>query len=108
MSVFDDFINSLKNNLSDLFKAEAADVKNTIIKDGSDFAIEQKENIEKYTQQYLSNQISQEDLKDLVDGIKELFELKGLKDLGLAQAKIQEIKDKVIQAITDSICSLKL
>jgi propanediol dehydratase large subunit len=106
MSVVDDLLKSVESNLSEIFKTEGDELKNIIIKGTSDFVKSQKDDLERYTQEFISKKIGQDDLEDLLKGKKDLLEMHGLTELGLSEVKAQEIKDKVFQVITNSIISL--
>ena len=108
MLIFDDLLKSVQSNLSEIFKTEGNALKDMIIKDASDFAKTQKDDLERYTQEYLSQKITKDDLEDLILGKKDLLEMRGITELGLSQVKAQEIKDKVIQGIIGSIINIKI
>jgi hypothetical protein len=107
MSVFADLLKSLEGNLTDIFNTEGNELKDMIIKDAGDFVGTQKDDLERYTQDFLSQKISKDELEDLIMGKKDLLEMHGLTELGLSQVKAQEIKDKVIQGVISSIINIK-
>ncbi len=103
MANFDDFIDTLKDNLLDLAGEFGDDVKDEFIKDGKAFALKAREDLEEWTQKVAAGELSQDDLEWLIQGKKDLAEMEGLKQKGLAKAKIDKYRAAMLDTVVGSI-----
>lgn len=101
MPDFNDFINTLKVDLSDLAHQFGDDVKTELVNDGKAFAIKSKNDLERWMTELVNGSLSQDDFEWLVKGKKDLAEMEALKQKGLALAKI----DKYRMALLDTVIS---
>ncbi len=103
MPNFDDFIDTLKDNLIGLAKEFGDEVKDEIIADGKAFAEEAKEDLEDWTQKAEEGKLSKDELEWLIQGKKDLAEMEALKQKGLAEAKIDKYRTAMLETVTGSV-----
>jgi hypothetical protein len=65
-----------------------------------------EEDIKKWSLMVLNDQLSKSDLEWLVLAKKELIEMVGLKNIGLAKIRIDELKNKLLNLLVTKIFSL--
>jgi len=106
MPNFDDFLTQLKSDLIDMAKDFGGDVKDELIADGTAFAEEAKEDLMRWTQLAAEGHLTQEDLKFLVRGKKDLAKMEALKQKGLAKAKLDKFKNALVGTVVNSVSSL--
>lgn len=64
-----------------------------------------KVKLEKWSKQLANNEISKDDLIFLVQGQRELIEMKALKQTGIALIKVEELKNSILKATVNTIVS---
>ena len=102
MPNFNDFVDTLKNDLIDFAKENLEEYKDELIKDGSQFFEKTKTDLERWTKGLNSGVLNQDDFEFLLRAKKDLAEMEALKLTGLAQIKIDKITDGVIDVIVGS------
>jgi len=102
MPDINDFLNALKEDLLNFAEINLKEYKNELLKDGNEFAIKAKKDIERWGQQLLSGKLSQKDFEFLVKGKKDLAEMEALKQAGLTKIRIAKIKDGLIGIVINS------
>lgn len=106
MPNFEDFLDTFKSDLIDLTKEFGDDVKDEIIADGKAFAEEARKDLEEWTQKLAAGELSQEDVKWLIQGKKDLAQMEALKQKGLAKAKIDKYRNAMLETVVGSISEL--
>jgi len=103
MPNFDDFIDTLKDNLIGLTKKYGDDIKDELITDGKAFAEETREDLEDWTQKVAEGELTQDDLEWLIHGKKDLAEMEALKQKGLAKAKIDRYRNAMLETVVGTV-----
>src|SRR5664280_1999669 len=65
-----------------------------------------KDNLKTWTQQLSDEELSKEDFEYLVLAQKELIEMNALKQAGLAAIQIDDLKDKLLNLIVNTVSGL--
>ena len=102
MSKFDEFKSTLENGIGDLAEDTLKEFKDDAINDGKDFLRETDEDLRRWTSQLAAGELSQDEFKWLVQGKKDLAELKALKQKGLALAETDKFRAGLITLVTNT------
>jgi len=102
MPNFNDFVDTLKNDLIGFAKENLEEYKEEIIKDGTEFVERTKTDLERWTQGLGTGALNQEDFEFLLKAKKDLAEMEALKQIGLTQIRIDKITNGIIDVITGS------
>ncbi len=100
---FNSFLETLREDLGNLAMDFGEDFKDDLVEAGSDLVNNTREDLERWTRQYAEGDLSKEDFKFLLKGRKDLAELEALKQKGLTQIRIDELKDAVVDTIIGSV-----
>lgn len=73
--------------------------------DAKSFLNKAKDDLLALTQEYAAGKLSDKEYKHLVLGLKNLAEMEGLKQAGLAQVKIDELKNSILDTIVTTVKS---
>lgn len=101
MSSIDDLLKELKESLTGLADGVWHDYKEGVVKDGTDFLNNIKDDLELWSRQLAEGELSPDDFTWLVKSKKNLVQLEALKEIGLAKAKL----DKFVNDLIDTIVS---
>jgi hypothetical protein len=96
---FNTFIRSLEDGIKKLASETLGGHKDVAISDSKEFLEKTKTDLRKWTEELARGELSQDDFKFLVSGKKDLAELHGLKQAGLALVKIESFKNAVIDMV---------
>jgi len=102
MPNFNDFLITLKDDLLDFAQENLEEYKDELVKDGTMFFEKTKSDVERWTDGLASGALSPADFEFLLKGKKDLAEMEALKQVGLAQAKLDKITNGIIDVITGS------
>ena len=102
MATYQDYLDALKPALQSLAKDTLASYTQQATADGQAFLDTQKANLNKWTQQLVSGDLSRADFTDLVQGIQDLAELVALKQAGLAAARLDGFRTSLMNLVIDT------
>jgi hypothetical protein len=102
MANFQDFLDAFKPALQSLAKDTLDAYAKQATADGQAFVDTQKANLNKWTKQLVSGELSKADFTDLVQGIQDLAELVALKQAGLAAAKLDAFRTSLMNLVIDT------
>jgi hypothetical protein len=102
MPNFNDFINTLKDDLLDFAEENINEHKDELLKDGTAFAERAESDLKRWTVELADGLLTEEDFEFLVKGKKDLAEMEALKQLGLTKVRITELKDGIINIVVGS------
>lgn len=103
MPGFDDFIDTLNDDLIELGEQFGENIKDDLVADGEAFVNETKEDLEEWTKQVANGKLSQDELEWLLRAKKDLAEMEALKQKGIAEAKIDKLRGAVIETVAGSV-----
>lgn len=99
MPDFDDFLDTLKDELVDLTKTNWREVQNAAIRDSTAFLEKTKDDLKRWTRLLELGELTPEDVKFLIQAKKDLAEMEALKQAGLAAARIDRFRSALIDRI---------
>lgn len=99
MATFTEFLNLLKEETEKAVRAEWQDCREAALKDGQAFVEKTKADLERWTGLLVTGGLSREDFEWLLQGKKDLAELEGLRQAGLAQVRLDRFKDSIIGVV---------
>jgi hypothetical protein len=102
MSKFDEFIEKIEKGLMQLAQTSLKEFKNAVTSDAKDFLNENKADLQTWTKQLAAGELSEEDFGDLVLGRKDIAEMDALKKAGVALAKVDLFKCRLVDLIIDT------
>lgn len=100
MSFMDNIIEKLKDGVIDAVKVVGSEFIEQAKADGIDFVKAGAPSLLRYFQLYASAQISQEELKSLVFGLKDLAEMKALTLAGMTAIQVDKTRNTIFQTVT--------
>jgi len=103
MADFKDFVEALKNELIGIAEEAAVDIKDELIEDGEAFARKAKEDIQRWMTLFAQGMLTQEEVAYLIKGKKDLAAMEALKQKGLAEARIDRLKNALISSVIDAV-----
>jgi hypothetical protein len=103
MSLFDDFLRTLKKDLLEVARNFSEDIREELLNDGEAFAIILQHDLERWTKQLAKGILSRDEFSYLVEAKKDLAEMEALKQKGLAQAKVDKLKVALIDSVVGSV-----
>lgn len=102
MSDFNDFLNALKSELTGIAREAGEDIKDELIKDGKAFVEKSREDLERWSRLMAQGDLSREEFEYLLKAKKDLARMEALKQKGLAQARIDKLKNALMGAVVGS------
>lgn len=105
MATYNDFLEALKQTLSQYAKQSWADYRDQAEADGQDFIDQTKQDLQNWTQQLLAGQITQQELKFNVNSKKSLAQLVSLKQAGLAKVSTDKFTSGLVDVIVNTAVS---
>lgn len=100
---FDSFLNTLKSDLGDVIKEFGEEYREDILNDAGDFASKIQSDIEKWAKQLKEGELSPKYFEFLLKSKKDLAEMEGLKQKGLAQARLDKLKADILDTVAGSV-----
>ncbi len=104
--IFKPILEALKTKVTELAIATFKDYKEAAKTDALSLLDQLKHNLENWTIQLASGELSKADFEFLVLAQKELIEMNALKQAGLAMIKADEFKAGLLDIITSTVFSL--
>ncbi|MCR4289438.1 MAG: hypothetical protein NUV86_04160 [Candidatus Scalindua sp.] len=102
---FNSFISSIEDSIKSLAKETLGDYKDVAVSDGKEFLETTRVDLKRWTEQLAGGELSKDDFKFLVAGKKDLAELHGLTQAGLALVKIESFRNGVIDIVVNAAFS---
>ena len=99
MSDFDNFLSDLAHQVAALATGDLAQFKTQILDDSKAFAVAQKANLQRWAGLLAGGQINEAEFKSLVQGSKDLLEMRAQAYVGIAKARLDQLKNDVIQTV---------
>ena len=99
MSVFDDFWKALASAIGGLAVGALKDYKDSVVADGLAFANSMKSDLQKWTAQLTTGDMTPGDVEFLLKGKRDLATLIALKEKGLAKVALDKFYSDLIQVI---------
>lgn len=106
MADFDNFLQEVAEGIKELVEATLKDFKKEALKDGQTFLNSTKADLERWTRLLARGELTRQDFEWLVQGKKDLAEMKLLKQRGLAQIKINKFTNSLIALVIDKALSM--
>jgi hypothetical protein len=108
MSIFDFnmFLDSLKDELGTLASEIGTDIRDELIKDGLQFVHKTRDDLQSWSEQLLTGELSKDDFEWLIKSKKDLAEMHALQQKGLAQARIDRFKTALVQTVIGSVTKM--
>lgn len=100
MADFDDFLDTLKDELVDLAADHLDDLKDKAVQDSEQFLEDSKDDLKRWTQLLEEGAISEDDFESLVKGQKDLAKMEALKQAGLAAVEVDRFRENLFDRIT--------
>lgn len=108
MPDFDDFLDTLKDNVADLAEDHFDDLRDQAINDSHAFLEETKEDMHRWARKMENGQLSKAEFRSLLRGRKDLAEMEELKQAGLAAARVDEFRGALIDEAVETIATVLL
>src|SRR5215475_7497251 len=102
MADFAHFLEELTVKLSALAEQQWTAYRDAAISDGTAFVDKIKADLERWSQLLASGALSKDDFAWLVQGKKDLAELEGLEQAGLALARLDQFRTDLINLVIDT------
>ena len=99
LSSFDNFFQEIKSSILDIARSEAGELVEQASYDGRKFVDALRDDLEVWTQQLASGELSIADFEFLVKGMKDVAEMNALTEAGLAAIRIERIRTTSINLI---------
>jgi hypothetical protein len=101
MGNFNDFSESLKDGIKDLAEDTLKDHADAAINDSKDFLEKTKDDLKRWTEQLARGELSQSDLKFLLEGKKDLAEMYALQQAGMALVKVDKFRKSLCDLVVE-------
>lgn len=102
---FSKLFDQLWKEVLDIITTGAGEFAKEAAADAKNFLNKAKDDLLALTQEYAAGKLSDKEYKHLVLGLKNLAEMEGLKQAGLAQIKIDELKNNILSTIVSTVKS---
>jgi len=100
---FNELFDSLKTGVADLAKGTVTDYVGQATQEGQDTLDQMRADIEQWSKSIATGDMNTDDLKFLIEGRKELTEMRGLEQLGIAQIELDKFKSGMIDLVIGGI-----
>ncbi len=103
MDDFNKFLDILIAKLTDIAEAAAVDIKDALIQDGVSFAEKSRERLQRWAALVAEEKLTTDEFKYLLEAQKDLAKMEALKQKGLAQIRIDKLRNSLINAVLESV-----
>jgi hypothetical protein len=103
---FSQLLNKLWSDVLNIVTTEAGAFVKEATDDAKKFFDKAKDDLLALTKEFAAGKLSDKEYKHLVLGLKNLAEMEGLKQAGLAQIRIDEIKNSIVNTIVNTVKGL--
>ena len=100
---FSELFDTLKTGVVDLAKGTVSNYLSQATQEGQNALDEMKTDLEAWAKAIATGDMGIEDLKFLIAGRKEITEMKGLEQLGIAQIQLDKFKNGIVDLIVNRI-----
>ena len=105
MGIFEDFLSTLKGEVSALIREEAADCAKEARADLEAFMAGSRADLERWSGLLANGQLSSKDFEFLVRGKADVAEMQALKRIGLEQVRMDRIRNGFISGVVRAATS---
>lgn len=103
---FSEIFDTMKAGVVELAKGTIKDYVSQATEEGQNALTSMREDLKNWTNQVAKGDMNIDDLKFLIEGSKELTEMRALKQLGIAQIQLDQFKSGLMNLIVGSISKL--
>ena len=103
MADLKELLDALKKDLTGIAKEAGEDFKEELIKDGQAFIKKSKEDLERWMILAAEGRLTKDELEYLINGKKDLAEMEALKQKGLAEVKIDKMRNALLNSVISSV-----
>ena len=96
----------LKKGIIGLAESTVKKFVNEAKSDGLKILMDMKDKLERWTKMLAAGELTTQDFEFLVNSQKDLIEMNGLKEAGLALIRVDQFKSSVMNLIVDSIFNI--
>jgi len=100
MADFDDFLDTLKDEVVALASDHLDDLQDEAVQDSQQFLEESKEDLKRWTKLLDEGVLSKKDFESLVKGQEDLARMEALKQAGLAAVEVDRFRQNLLDRIT--------
>ena len=108
MADFKEFVTEIGTGIRELAQKEISGFAEEALNDSKSFITNSQSDFERWTQKLQNGQLPAKDFASLLRGKKSLMEMKGLTRKGLADAKIDSLKNAIIDLIINKAIGMFL
>lgn len=95
----DELLEVLRDEITDLATSHFDDFADAAIRDGTAFLNNSKDDLEEWTRLLAEGKLTQDEFRSLVEGKKDLAEMKALKRAGLAAVRVDKFRNELIDRV---------
>lgn len=99
MPDIDEFLDALKEEITDLAETHLQDMQEAALEDGKAFLDQTQNDLERWGRLLEQGELSRDEFESLVRGRKDLAEMEALKQAGLAAVRAEQFRDALIDRI---------
>jgi hypothetical protein len=99
---FNELGKALESSLKAFVEDDVKDYANQALADGSAFLKAVKDDLERWTTELAEGKIMQDEFKSLIIGQENLAKMEALKQAGLAQVRLDEIRNGILNIVVDT------
>lgn len=99
MPDIDEFLDALREEITDLAKTHLQDMQEAALEDGKAFLDQTQDDLERWGRLLEQGELSRDEFESLVRGQKDLAEMEALKQAGLAAVRAEQFRDALIDRI---------
>ncbi len=103
MDDFNEFLDILIAKLEEIAKEAAEDIKDALIQDGVSFAEKARERLQRWAALVAADKLTIDEFKYLLEAQKDMARMEALKQKGLAQIRIDRLRNSLINAVFESV-----
>lgn len=104
----DELLDALRDEIMDLAKTHFDDLVDEAVEDAEAFLDDSKEDLKEWTTLLANGDLTQDEYRSLVEGKKDLAEMKALKRAGLAAVRVDRFRDALVDRVVDTASRLLL
>lgn len=102
MDDFAEFLSLFKARLIEIAQDTSRDIKEALLQDGSAFVQKTRDDLQRWTLLLAEGRLTKDEFEYLLEAKIDLAEMEALKQKGLAEIRIDELKQAVFEAIVGS------
>lgn len=104
----DDFLDALKDEITDLAETHLQEMKEAALQDGEAFLNRTQDDLKRWAHLLEQGELSREEFESLVRGQKDLAKMEALKQAGLAAVRAERFRDALIDRIVGTASRILL